>query len=390
MSAQVIVGLKARDRLVGILMLGPKVSGEVYGDDDLKLVSVVSRQVAITFDNAELYHQARWAYEQLKETQARLVQAERLRALGEMAGGVAHDFNNLLAAMLGRAQLAMEYATDEKVKADLEIIQQAALDGAETVKRLQDFARVRVDRENNLVDPNQLVETSLSFIEPRRREREQTGQSVFSFVLSLEQVGPVSGNSGELRQVLTNIMLNALDAMPQGGTLSVKTHQQDGMAVIAIADTGAGIPPEIQGKVFDPFFTTKGPRGTGLGLSVAYGIVHRHGGAIDLVSAVGKGTTFHVRLPLTAPSGAVTVPPTVADGVPPAQPPEVGQPERQPLSASTHILVIDDDPAVAEVLRLLLQQKGYEVSVAATGEDGLAAFAASDYQLVIVDMGLPR
>lgn len=387
MDAEAIVGLRARERLVGILMLGPKASGEVYGDDDLKLATVVSRQVAIAFDNAELYLGSRWAYEQLKETQAKLVQAERLRALGEMASGVTHDFNNLLAAVLGRAQLAMEYANDEKVKADLQVIQQAALDGADTVKRLQDFARVRVDRESNLVDPNQVVETALSFIEPRRREREETGQVAFNLVLSLGQVGHVCGASGELRQVLTNIMLNAMDAMPQGGTLSVTTQQQDGMAVIAIADTGAGIPPEIQGKVFDPFFTTKGPRGTGLGLSVAYGIVLRHGGAIDLVSTVGKGSTFYVRLPLASTPAPATAQPASHNGV---QVMASAEPKAAPASGPADILVIDDDPAVAEVLRLLLQQKGYQVAVAASGEDGLAAFRGGEYRLVIADLGLPK
>ena len=312
------------------------------------------------------------AYEELKTTQDYMVQSERLRALGEMAGGVAHDFNNILAIILGRAQLALEDVTDDKLRKGLQIIEQTALDAARTVRRLQDFARVRVDRDFEIVNLNQLVESALQMVESRRVEREEMGGVVIDISAELNEVAPVEGNSAELREALVNIIFNAMDAMPEGGKITIETEQVNSWVILAVRDTGVGIPDEIKGKVFDPFFTTRAHVGSGLGLSVTYGIVTRHGGSIKVESAPGKGSTFYIRLP-------------VVSGVK-----GKAHPERKPrIIKSATILLVDDDPEVSEVLGLTLEQLGHRVTGVTSGKQALSAFEKNDYDLVITDLGMP-
>ena len=312
------------------------------------------------------------AYQELKTAQDYVVQSERLRALGEMAGGVAHDFNNVLAVILGRAQLALEDVNDDKVRRGLQIIEQSALDASTTVRRLQDFARVRVDRDFEAVNLNQLVEGALQMVESRRVEREEVGGVTIDISAEMNKVPPVNGNSAELREALLNIIFNAMDAMPEGGKITIKSEQKNSWVVLSISDTGVGISEEVIGKIFEPFFTTRTSVGSGLGLSVTYGIITRHDGRIDVESTPGKGTTFYIRLP-------------VARGVK-----EKSRPERKtPIIKPATILLVDDDPEVSEVLELMLEQLGHHVTGVTSGEQALSAFEKDDYDLVITDLGMP-
>ncbi|MFQ5924993.1 MAG: ATP-binding protein [Dehalococcoidia bacterium] len=363
--------LISKDRVFGTFSLRSR-RLYAYGEDDLKILEQISAQLAVAIENARLYEETRRAYEELKAAQDYMVQSEKLRALGEMAGGVAHDFNNILAVILGRAQLALEDANEPRLRKSLQIIEQTALDAAKTVRRLQDFTRVRVDREFEFLSVNQLVKSALQMVEPRRAERQETGDVEIEISTQLDKVPPVEGNPAELREALLNIIFNAMDAMPQGGKITLKSEQEDSWVVLSISDTGAGIPEEMKGKIFDPFFTTKSPEGIGLGLSVTYGIVTRHGGSIEVDSRPGEGSTFYIRLP-------------VATGF---------RRRRRPANmiSSTRmatILLVDDDVQVSEVLELMLTQLGHRVTVATRGEEAISAFEKGDYDVVITDLGMP-
>ena len=357
LGAAVLVPLKVKDNLIGMLVLGPKRSEQAYSLDDLAFLRTVANQAAVAVENARLYEAS--------------LHSERLRALGEMAGGVAHDFNNILAIILGRAQLALEDVKDAKLRKDLQIIEQTALDAARTVRRLQDFARVRVDRVFEVVSLNELVEGALQMVESRRVELKQTVGATIEISTELSEVAPVEGDAAELREALVNIIFNAMDAMPEGGKITIKSEQENKWVLLSVSDTGVGIPWEIQGRIFDPFFTTRAPKGVGLGLSVTYGIVTRHGGSIDVESSRGRGATFYIRLP-------------AASGVE-----ERARPERKPpIIKRATILVVDDDPEVSEVLGLMLQQLGHRVTGVTSGKEALGALKKGDYELVITDLGM--
>jgi len=307
-----------------------------------------------------------------RHSEEALRKSEKLRALGEMAGGITHDFNNILAIILGRAQLALQDVEDEKLRKGIQVIEQTALDAAVTVRRLRDFTGAKVGRAFEVVDLNKLVEDALQMVESRRMEMVETGGVKIEIGTELNEVSPVSGNDSELREALVNIIFNAMDAMPDGGKITVRSEQEDGLVVLSVSDTGVGMPEGVKERIFDPFFTTRAPHGTGLGLSVTYGIITGHGGSIDVESVQGEGTTFYIRLP-------------VAGGVEGKRSPE-GKPA---VIEGAKILLVDDDAEVRDVLGLMLQQLGCRVKVASSGKEALRAFKRGDYGLVITDLGMP-
>jgi nitrogen-specific signal transduction histidine kinase len=312
------------------------------------------------------------AYEELKTAHECMVQTEKLRAMGEMASGIAHDFNNMLAVILGRTELVMDDVRDDKVKKGIQIIEQAALDAAKTVKRLQDSTRIRVEHTFDPLDVNQVVKDVLKMVESRRVELEQTKGIAIKVEQELGNVGQVSGDAAELREALLNILFNAMDAMPTGGKLTVKSLQDEDWVQISITDTGMGIPEKMKNRIFEPFFTTKASRGSGLGLSVTYGIIARHGGMLKFDSAVGQGTTFHIRLPLAV---------------------EAAKKETKKRKAAAakfaNILVVDDEPEVLKALGLNLEHFGHWVKGFTSGAEAVKAFKDGNYDLVITDLGMP-
>jgi len=244
-----------------------------------------------------------------KEMEERLFRSEKLRALGELAGGVAHDFNNVLAAILGRAQLLNKILESpvkierrksvRDLKKGLAIIEKAAMDGAETVRRIQEFSRVRDDdRHFTEVDVNKIVDDALEFTKVRWKNAPESKGMKIKIQRNASSLPLIEGSASELREVFINLINNAVDAMPQGGYIKIKTFREKSHVLISVEDTGIGIPKVIRDRIFDPFFTTKDPQSSGLGMSVSYGIIDRHRGTIKLESVEGKGTTFTVKLPL--------------------------------------------------------------------------------------------
>lgn len=309
------------------------------------------------------------------------VQHERLRAFREMAGEVAHDFNNTLSGILARAQLLLADVQDPDIRRSLRMIEQVALEGAWVVRRFQDFSRTRPARPFQPVDLNQLVEEIAASARSRWKQQLVARGTAGEVTCETTALPTVSGDMAELRQVLTSIALNALDAMPEGGNLTFRTGRDGRRAFCQVADTGLGMTEQVCMHVFDPFFTTKREKGKGFGLSGAYAIVDRHGGEISVQSEVGKGTTFTVWLPLTAEVGE-----TAAPAPRPAAPAAAPGPKRK---SGAVILVVDDSEEVREVLRELLSRHGYTVVTVPDGESALVELDARPFDLAMVDLSLP-
>jgi signal transduction histidine kinase/CheY-like chemotaxis protein len=303
-------------------------------------------------------------------------QMEKLSALGELASGVAHNFNNTLTGILARAQLLLDTNDRDEMRRGLRIIIQTAEDGAKTVKRIQDFARQRRDQDFVPLDVDQLMLEVAEITRPRWKDAAEAKNVHIRLVRQIGSNAAIMGDAGELREVLVNMVFNAVDAMPEGGTLTLSTQESGGAVEICVSDTGTGMSEEVRSRIFDPFFTTKGKGGMGLGLSVSYGIIRRHEGSVEVESEVKKGTTFRLRLP-KADGTVVPVKAAV-----PAQLQERGY-------ESLRILVVDDEDYVRELLHDILAREGCEVALASEGPEALRLFDAREFDAVFTDVGLP-
>jgi PAS domain S-box-containing protein len=307
-----------------------------------------------------------------KKMEEQLLQTEKLRALAEMASGVAHDFNNALASILGNAQLLLFTVKDEEVKESLKVIEKVAKDSARTVRRLQDFTRKRVHQELFMVDVNSIIKDSIEITKPKWKDEVQSRGNRIEIVLNLEEISTVSGSPSELREVITNMIFNAVEAMPEGGKIEIQTFQKRKKVFIQISDTGMGIAEEVKKKIFEPFFTTKSFSNTGLGLSMSYGIIKRFGGEIGVESKVGHGTTFTIILPIGGEGKEEAIPPsTIKKG------------------RKARILVIDDEEFVRDILSRTLAQVNHQVTLAEDGEKGIQLFKEGKFDMVLTDLGMP-
>jgi PAS domain S-box-containing protein len=309
-----------------------------------------------------------------KQQRQRSAQADKLRALGQLASGVAHDFNNALAAVLGRAQLMRRQITDEALVRNLEIIQTAAEDAAATVRRIQTFARQSQGTEFEKLDAAGLLRDSVEITRTRWENEARMRGLHYEVELEAEAGSYVSGNASELREVFVNLIVNAVDAMPFGGRLSIGCEREDSHWRLRFTDTGTGMTEDVREKIFEPFYTTKGAQGTGLGLSVSYGIIERHGGSISVESEVGKGTTFLIDLPVARPGASQAA--TRAE-----------QTETPPLS----ILVVDDEQIVRETLSEMLAAMEHKVASAGSGPEAIERLRRGErFDLIFTDLSMPE
>ncbi len=369
--ALLCVPLVSQDKVLGVITLS-RIGSRTFLQEDLELATLFAGQCSAAIANARMYESMKAAYDELRDTQAQLVQAAKLNALGEMAGGVAHDFNNILAAILGRTQLLLQTVPEHELRRQLLVIEQAALDGAQTVRRVQEFTRVRQDEHFETVDLNHVLLGVTELTRPVWESgAKRRGVSV-DVHLELGATSTTIGNASELREVFTNLVLNAVDAMPGGGELWITSGNGAGVVTVQIRDTGVGMEEATLGKIFDPFFTTKSAKGTGLGLSVAYGIVTRHRGTITVDSEPGVGTLFTLTFPVGA---APEQPAPAADDAP---------------LPRLRVLVVDDEEIVLEVLVDLLAALGMDVDRAHGGPAGIEAVRAGDYDVVFTDLGMPE
>jgi signal transduction histidine kinase/ActR/RegA family two-component response regulator len=369
--------LKVRDQVFGVLNIESD-ERNGFDEEDLKVLSSFASQMSISIENAQLFSDLKQTLRELKLAQDQIVQAEKLRAMGEMASGVAHDFNNVLAVVLGNIQLLLhqlDHLSPEEIREGLKTIECSSKDGAETVRRIQEFTGVRRDKEFISLSLNEIVSEVVNITQPRWKGQAQKEGIQIELETQLGSIPLVIGSPSELREVLTNIIFNAVDAMPEGGKLSISTQPQaEDWVEVRITDTGVGMTEEVKRRVFDPFFTTKGVTNSGLGMSVSYGIIKRHGGEILIESEPGKGTTFIIHLP-TGYGKEETVVREIA-----------------PLKESrqARILVIDDEDSVRDILSRMLKTKGHQVVVASNGEEGIEQFRSQPFDLVFTDLGMPK
>ena len=318
-------------------------------------------------------------------------QMEKLSALGELASGVAHDFNNTLAGILGRAQLLQRTSDPEKIARGLDIIIKTAEDGAKTVKRIQDFARQRRDHNFELVSIDQILMDASEITRPRWKNCAEASNIHITLDLEIQSNAMVMGDDSELREVLVNMVFNAIDAMPEGGTLSLTTLTNGDSVIIKIIDTVVGMYPEVRSKIFDPFFTTKGKAGLGLGLAVSFGIIRRHGGEIEVESTYGKGTEFRITLPVAKMGEQSVTPVEQVEQVEIAAPVVTEEPRTvESLDRPrTRMLVVDDEEFVRELLGEILEGEHCDVYLAASGSEALSVFKNMEFDGVFTDVGMP-
>ncbi len=321
-----------------------------------------------------------WDLTERKEAHSRLLHTERLRILGQMASGVAHDLNNTLQHVLGNLQLLLTQIEHPGQRALLERIQQAAIDGAATVRRLHTFARAR-EAQTELVDLAAVVREVAELTRPSWAAAAQERGKPIEMVVEAAPVPPVLGNAAELREVLVNLVQNALDALPQGGTVWLRTMRAGDEVLVSVADNGVGMPPRVRHRIFDPYFTTKGQKGSGLGLSVAYTIVARHRGQIAVESEEGQGSTFTVRLPVPAEPDLRTPVTTVA--------PVATVPRAPKASRGGRILAVDDERDLAVMLARMLQGDGHEVRICTRGAEALELLEREPFDLLLTDVSMP-
>jgi hypothetical protein len=316
--------------------------------------------------------------------ESELRQAQRLEAVGRLAGGVAHDFNNLLAVILTYGDfIAEELPADHPVQGDVAEVRRAAGRAAELTRQLLVFSR------RDLIDPS-ILDVNASITDLLNLLQRTLGEQISLHTVLATDLPRVLADPGELEQVLVNLAVNARDAIDDQGTITVETSEQviDDDAAhahadvragryvrIAVTDTGCGMAPDVVEQIFEPFFTTKGPgEGTGLGLSTVYGIANRYGGFVTVYSEVGVGTTFKVYLPATDDDPEVMAPEVVADAS---------------LSTGETVLLVEDEEAVRRACQRILERAGYRVLVASSGSQALAEMSDEPVDLLLTDVVMP-
>jgi signal transduction histidine kinase/CheY-like chemotaxis protein len=394
--ASFAVPLRMGKQIVGILQsVCTRPTG--FTNEQIQLLYQVADLIGPAISNCQLFRRLRTAYEELRRTQSQLIQAEKMRALGELAGGMAHDFNNSLCGVLGFLELALnDQPEDSTARGYLEAARTCSLDAAETVRRVQNFARWQRDElATQALDLNELARQTVQLTRHKWESLTHARGTPITVEVLTEATARVAGSAAELREVLTNLVFNAVDAMPHGGRLSVRTWSTATDVFLAVQDTGVGMSDSVLQRLFEPFFTTKGERGNGLGLSVTFGIIQRYGGEIRVESVAGQGATFTVRLPMMAePVGPDSNPVGSTAGLEsgPTTPAAAVNGVRKvsaPLTNSLRILVVEDEESIRRFLTTALTQLGHRPRLTANAHEGLAAFAEERFDVVLTDLGLP-
>jgi signal transduction histidine kinase/ActR/RegA family two-component response regulator len=391
LGSLVVAPLRAESRVFGVVIAARRQPSS-FSSGECEFMRQLSEHTALAAHQAQLHDALQAAYDDLRRTQQIVMQQERLRALGQMASGIAHDINNaILPVMLYTDSLLEEEPNlSPRARGDLETIARAVADVAQTVARLGEFYRARESAPVLVsVQVNQLIEQVIDLTRARWSDMPQRRGVVIRMRPELAPDLPaVLGVESEIREALINLVFNAVDAMPEGGQITLGSSFDAGAADpsralmarqvhVEVADTGAGMDEETRRRCLEPFFTTKGERGTGLGLAMVYGIAQRHGGGIDIDSVPGQGTTVRLSFSLSTA------------GTEPHRPAAAGPVPR------LRILVIDDDPLILRAVRDILEGDGHTVVGESGGQLGIDAFRAAlarneAFALVITDLGMPH
>jgi PAS domain S-box-containing protein len=387
----VLAPLFVENKVFGVLVAARR-EARSFSSPDCGFLQQLSQHVALAAHQVQIHSALQQAYEELRQTQGAVMQQERLRALGQMASGIAHDINNAISPVAMYTQSLLESEANLSVQARkyLQIIGRSIDDVAVTVGRMREFYREREPQMTlTPVDVNTLVQQVADLTRARWSDMPQQRGIVVELRIEATQNLPlIMGVESEIREALTNLIFNAVDAMPKGGTLTMRTKadktvqdsvetSQPNVVHVDVVDTGVGMDEYTRQRCLEPFFSTKGERGTGLGLAMVYGMVRRHSARVEIDSTVGQGTTM--RLTFDVPTMVIAAPvPDLQTAVPPV----------------LRILIVDDDPLLAESLCEILRTDGHGVEVAEGGQAGIDAFKAAQachqpFTMVITDLGMP-
>jgi len=384
-QGMLVVPVKVGERVVGVLSIRTR-REEGFSAEDLTIATAFASQAAVALENSRLYQETQRAYDELSETQDQLTQARKMEAVGRLAGGIAHDFNNLLTVMTGRSQLLLRRLTPEDpVRSEIELIEKTANRAADLTRQLLAFSRKQI-LQPAVMNLNAAVATMSEML------RRMIGEDVLLATALDPALGWVQADPSQIEQIVINLVVNARDAMPKGGRLTLETAnvELEGAyarahvgahpgphVMLAVSDTGAGMDADTRTRIFEPFFTTKGPgKGTGLGLATVYGIVKQSGGHICVYSELGQGTAFKIYLPRVDPA---------------ADPVEPGGLLAHVAQGRETILLVEDEEAVRELARDILEANGYAVLEARHGDEALAICErhSEPIHLMLTDVVMP-
>lgn len=392
LRAFVAAPLLVESQVFGALIAARR-APESFSSGECEFLRQLSEHVALAAHQAQLHGALQQAYDDLRRTQQAVMQQERLRVMGQMASGIAHDINNAIspASLYTEALIDNEPGLSARAQRYLQSIQQAIDDVAKTVGRMREFYRPReLEVTPTPVALSRVAQQILDLTEVRWRDMpQQQGIMIEPRTEFAPDLPLILGVESEIRDALTNLILNAVDAMPEGGTLTLRTRLADSAAGdgaspgprvhLEVADTGHGMDEETRRRCLEPFYTTKGERGTGLGLAMVYGAIQRHGGEIEIESTKGAGTTVCLAFPL--PSASAPALPASPQPAAPVRP--------------LRLLVVDDDPLLIVSLREILSDEGHDITTATGGQAGIDAFLAAQetrapFEAVLTDLGMPH
>jgi signal transduction histidine kinase/DNA-binding response OmpR family regulator len=379
--AVIAAPLRVEGEILGLLVAARR-EPDSFSSGECEFLRQLSEHVALAAHQADLHASLQIAYDDLRQTQQAVLEQERLSALGQMASGIAHDINNAISPVTLYVENLLEADPDLSPRAReyLPIVLRAIDDVAATVARMREFYRSR-DAQLALVpvELNKLVEQVIDLTRARWSDMPQQRGVVIEMIRNLaEDLPRVPGVESEIREALTNLVFNAVDAMPEGGKLTLGTSAAAQSVQLEVVDTGIGMDETTRRKCLEPFFTTKGERGTGLGLAMVYGTVKRHAADIRIDSAQGQGTRFVITFPVSQTADLAGQ----------------GGESVIPLSAPLRILVIDDDPLVLDSLKGTLEADGHAVVTDDNPRRGIELFRAAQgadpFGVVITDLGMPH
>jgi len=344
-----------------------RIDGAAHPDDTGRVVHLRGLMTDVTGD---------------RDRAERAARGEKLRALGQLSSGVAHDLNQTLGLITGYGEL-LQSALDETPSATehlremVDVMIRAAADGGETVRRMLQFVQTPRDEAATAVDLTSVIQEVVQLTAPRWRDASQVEGRPIELTVEVEGDVVIAGTAATLREALTNLVLNAVDALPAGGEINLSVRAVDDRAEVVVSDTGIGMSDEVRERIFEPFYTTKGDRGTGLGLPTVFGIVEAHHGDVTVQSEVGRGTAFTLSFPLSR-----------QDTRDEPAAPDTKSPAGDPPAVSLHCLVVDDEPQLARMLGTMLRRLGHQYILAHSGEEALQKLAAAPVDVLVTDVGM--
>ncbi len=370
----------SRGKVFGVMTILIKGTNKI--EEYIPLIEHIANESAVAIERVRYFAELqesekslRQAYEELKKVYQQLILTEKMRTLGQLAGGIAHNLSNLLSTVLGRAQLLKSKLTDESLRREVEFIEKAGQDAGRIVSRLREFSKPRTHLTLIPLDLANIIEEALEITKSKWKDEAELKGIKYEIVKDFPEDRLMGiTNASELREALVNIIINAIEAMPNGGTLKVGIYNVNNEKVaIYISDTGIGMDSETMAKIFDPFFTTKGEYGTGLGLSITYEIIRSHNGEIFVESELGKGTKFTIILPATKEKVSEKV-------------------QKSTLTENASkltVLVVDDDESVLYLLKDIFLSLGYKILSAENGKKALEYIQRENFDLLVTDLALP-